>query len=80
MKSEKSYVCNSINITFALPQSVVLRKGFTFPLQKRKGIVSIIYSCNQHLLSGYFVVDAHAQTCISNSSIQGEPCFVDLGR
>lgn len=85
MKSERSYISSSVNITFALPQSMILPKGFTFLFQKREGIVSIIYSCNQDLLSGYFVVDTvlgntHSWTCTSNSSVVGEHCFVDVGR
>lgn len=55
MKPEKSYVSNSINITFAVP------KRIHFAFQKREGIVSIIYSCNQYLLKDYFVVD----TCLA---------------
>lgn len=86
MKSEITYVSSSISVTSAFPQSVIPRKRFTFPFQKRKGIVSIIYLCNQHLLSGYFVVDTvlgstHAQTSSSNSSIiLCDSCFIDLDR
>lgn len=86
MESEKPYVSSRINITSAFPQSVIPRKRFTFPLQKRKGIVSIIYSRNQNLMSGYFVMDTvlgntHAQTSSSNSSIiLCDSGFFDLDR